>query len=435
MRMFRLALLAFLAAGPASAQTLTTCDQLAGYPMTPRGPRLPGIAQVNHPDRAIAACEEARRTDSDPFLAFLLARALEAADPDDPRLPDLIAEGAAASAPFAASRMGILYDTGRGGLAQDTARARALAAESCDARPDPRALPGCNNLAAMMTGPDELADAAALYDRTCSEGFGLACSNLADRIAADTAPGYPPSRVLALYERGCDLSDSWGCVMAGYTMTVAETPDNDGAARRFLRACDLGDGEGCYRLGLLTRDRTDTEPDWDWAQESFLRGCDDGHQEACYNRALGLSYGYDSAGGGTDAGDHAAAVALFTRLCDERHADACMDLGYLYAEGQAVAQDSARGVELSARACALGSALGCNNLGVHLATAEGIAQNMDLAARYYEQGCAGESGLACYNLGDMIAGGDLGTPDMPRAQALFRKACDLGEPDGCGRLP
>lgn len=420
-----------LLAGPALGQALSACDQLAGYTMVPRAPGLPGTAEITRPDRAIAACEDARRHEADPFLAFLLARAIEAADPDDPRLPDLIADGARASAPFAASRLGLLYAQGHGGLPLDPARARALAAESCAADPDPRAQAGCNNLAAAMVEPTEQAEAARLLERTCDAGFGLACTNLADRIEGGTAPGARPQDPLALRLRACDLRDAYACVLVGYARATAEPPDTPAAVDLYARACDLGEPQGCHALGQMLRGGPDTGGDWQRSQDSLGQACEGGIDAACYEHAVGLAYGQEGAGTDVADADLARALDTFGRLCAAGLAEACMDLGFLAAEGRGGAADPARGAELSARACGLGSALGCNNLGVHFALTGAPA----LAARYYERGCAQGAGLACANLADMRANGELGPPDSEGAADLYRKACDRGDAGSCDRNP
>lgn len=438
MRMFRLALLALalLAPVPALAQTPGDCDRLAGYPMNARQPGFPSAARILDAEAAVAACEAARASDPDPFLAFLLARAIEEQDAQDPRLQGLVAEGAAASAPFAASRLGLLYTNGHGGLTQDPARGRALFAESCAALPDRHALAGCNNLAAAMTAPEELAEAAALLQRACEAGFGIACSNLAQRIEQGTAPGAETLDPLALRQRGCEGNDPQACLHAGYAMTIAEPPQNDAAIRHFTRACDLGEPDGCYRLGVVLLARGDAPRDWNGAQQAFGRGCasGDGDTDPCYEYALGLAYGDDAGGTAPEAGAQAEALALFDRLCARGHADSCTDTGYLYGQGLGADVDATRSAAFSARGCTLGSGMGCNNLAVHLATGEGVARSAGAAARYYERSCTMGTGLACLNLAEMLEAGELGDPQPNRARALYRKACDLGEAEACARL-
>ncbi len=438
MRMFRLALLALalLAPAPALAQTPGDCDRLAGYPMNARQPGFPAAARILDAEAAVAACEAARASDPDPFLAFLLARALEAQDAQDPRLQDLIAEGAAASAPFAASRLGLLHTNGHGGLAQDPARGRALFAESCAALPDRHALAGCNNLAAAMTAPEERAEADALFQRACEAGFGVACSNLAQRIEAGTAPGAEALDPLALRQRGCEGNDPQACLHAGYAMTIAEPPQNDAAIRHFTRACDLGEPDGCYRLGVVLLERGDAPRDWQGALQAFDRGCagGNGDTDPCYEYALGLAYGDDAGGIVPEASGQTEALALFDQLCTRGHAPSCTDTGYLYGQGLGTAVDAARGAALSARACTLGSGMGCNNLAVHLATGDGVARSAARAARYYERSCTMGTGLACLNLADMLTSGELGELQPNRARALYRKACDLGEAEACTHL-
>ena len=430
-------ILAGLCAAPALGQTVTACDQLTGYAHTPRLPGLPGTDAIDDAAAAIAACEaELRRPDADPFFTLLLARAYEAADPQDPRLPDLIALGSVASAPFAASRLGLLYRDGHGGLAADPARSRALNAQSCAAFPDPGALAGCNNLAAALQEPAGRSLAAALFQRNCDAGFGLSCENLAQRLADEAPPADDPARQIALRDRACDLGSVASCSLVGYALEYGlDVPvDRAGAADRYRRGCEGGDAYGCYALGSLLTTATDASRDWARGQQLLAQGCAGGNDDACYDHALGLMYGDAQTGHATQPGEQAQAAATFERLCAALNGPACADLGYLMQEGIYYPQDSAQAVAMNELGCDLGAGMGCNNLGVHYGRGDGVAADPSRAAAYYTQACEQGIGLGCFNLGEMLAGAELGAPDPEAARLRFFQACRLGYTDACARV-
>ncbi len=424
-----------LCAAPVWAQSSETdCDRLAGYVHTPRQPGFAGAPFIADPVAAIAACEAATRAaGADPFLAFLLARAYQAADPQDPRLVNLIAQGAAASASFAASRLGILHAEGMGGLVADAARAQELAREGCAAFPDPRALAGCNNLAADLDGPEAL----DLFARNCDAGFGLSCSNLADRMRDMPPPADDPVRQVALNDRACALGDPFGCAAAGYARETGNgiATDLPGAFALYARACDEGEGYGCLAQGLMLAEGTGVAAaDWAQAQQVLARGCTLGSDDACHERALGLMYGEDHVGVDGTPEDQAEAAAEFERLCAANHGLACADMGYLTRQGAFFAQDTHRALGFHLRSCALGAGAGCNNLGVHYARGEGVGADLQNAARYYAQGCDLGSVLGCLNLADLLESGDLGRADPAGAQLRLTQACAMGLHEACDRV-
>lgn len=426
-----LALCLSLSAVPALAQdSATDCDRVAGYDHTPRLIGLPGVAQIADPAAAVAACAAAAfAPGADPFLNLLLARALEAADPQDLRLPGLVRAGGAAAAPFATSRMARLHVSGAGGLAADPAMARTLEAEACAAFPDRFALAGCNNLAAFLIddrdNPAQRGEGFALLDRTCKAGLIVACINQAEHATYGTAGAVDLARAFGYWSLACELGHALACSHAGYAQEYGEGVGADPAAANgfYRRSCDLGSGYGCYGLAENLSQGIGGARDWAGAQALMDQACGMGEDNACYDLSVGLYYGMDMAGPVTPEGQ-ARAIAYFTQSCADGGGRSCTELGYIHQNGVGVPQDQARALEFHIRACELGDLTGCNNLGAHYALGQGVAADMDRGIAYYRQACDGGLGLGCFNLGEVLT-------DPQAAGAAFARACDLGHTDGC----
>ena len=169
----------FALATPALSQE-TPCDRLAGYPALPRIEGSAGAYRIADPAAAVAACEDARQqAPGDAFLAVLLARALLAADPQDPRAATLLTDAGQALPALAAGIMGSLYENGLAGLPASDRSARDQYRAGCDAWPDRMAAPGCTGFAAMRIegrgGPGEPQAGFSLLDQQCRSGWPDAC--------------------------------------------------------------------------------------------------------------------------------------------------------------------------------------------------------------------------------------------------------------------
>lgn len=56
-----------------------------------------------------------------------------------------------------------------------------------------------------------------------------------------------------LFEKGCNLGNSWSCYMAGINFedkTLQNLTDLEKANKYFKKSCDLNVSEGCYRLAV-----------------------------------------------------------------------------------------------------------------------------------------------------------------------------------------
>lgn len=94
--------------------------------------------------------------------------------------------------------------------------------------------------------------------------------------------------------------------------------------------------------------------------------------------------------------------------------------------------DRARAGELLEAACVKGEAARCAQLADALM--DGLVVDVDWvrAATLREQLCTQNHARACYSLAGQVVGGDGVAESAKRANELYLKACELGEPDACG---
>jgi TPR repeat protein len=153
----------------------------------------------------------------------------------------------------------------------------------------------------------------------------------------------------------------------------------------------------------------------------------------CGERSLGegRAAGSGSAGSGSAS---TVVTSELTRQCDAGVAEACRNLGVLYAEGAAVPVDTARARALFGKACDAGNGAGCNNLGLLHAQGEGGPASPTEARAAYQRACDAGSMLGCRNLGILLGGGRGVDADLSGARAALTKACDGKMPLACTTL-
>lgn len=429
----RLALCLSLLALPVAAQdTATDCDRLAGYDHTPRREGLPGVYRIADPAAAIAACEAALAAPgADPFLNFLLARALLVADPQDPRAVTLAEAGRPASATFADSRLGLWHENRLAGLTADSVRGLELATAACAAWPDRMARAGCNNMArAQIVGDDAAARRSGFVwmDRLCDDGLGVACLNMGNYLHDGEVADVDLPRALGYFDRGCALGDGDACGWAGYVREHGEGTEVDLAAAYtlYVRSCDLGDPWGCYAQGDNLSKGLGVTRDWAAGMALLARACAMGEDEGCYEHAVGAMDGLDQTGPASPEA-LAAALAYFDASCAAGSARSCTEMGFAHQNGRGVAQDTDAAFRFHERACEGGDALGCNNLGVHHGLGLGVPVTMDLAIAYYRRACDAGVGIGCANLAEVTE-----ASDPEGAAAAQVRACTLGYTAACG---
>jgi tetratricopeptide (TPR) repeat protein len=108
-------------------------------------------------------------------------------------------------------------------------------------------------------------------------------------------------------------------------------------------------------------------------------------QEGLYQQAKTLS----------DQGQYEKAAPIFEQACKAGYAQACSDLGVLYAHAHGVAKDFAQAATLYAKACDGGIGAACKRLGDAYALGAGVAVDNEKARQAYKTGCSLGNKPAC----------------------------------------
>lgn len=278
------------------------------------------------------------------------------------------------------------------GSAEDAARADALLDKTCAAGGEEACY--SRGRALIESGaPGDASRGAAILDAACQRAVAGACSAMARQFEAAAAPdevaanryrhfacyagsaddceamgerawrgiGQAEDRALSVryYQEACDLreygcelpglltalpaaqqacanGDDRACAGAGLAFAEAGSPERDlaKAAPLLERGCLAGVGKVCETAAsvlVLTK-----QAQWDAPQIAALqeRGCAANDPEACHSLARILELSPDPA-------PQARAAALYTRLCDERFKQSCLDEARLAERGVATALRSA----------------------------------------------------------------------------------------------
>jgi TPR repeat protein len=257
-------------------------------------------------------------------------------------------------------------------------------------------------------------------------------ASLADKACTMSAPDCAPKGVAIeygwlqgsatptdVYEKACAAGDSEACVFGDvYAARHGSASKAAGAstAATLLRSrCATHDVEACAVLGVAVESSAKSE-----AEASFKTACDAGDSLGCVN--LGKVK--------VDGGDEAGARDLFKKACDAGEPAACNDLGALETGQPLVDRLGPRGAHAYKLFCGGALSAGCSGWG-DPKTPTGKVDLGD-AVTQFEKAC--DMGLltACVNQGALVLVGQGGPRDRTRAESLFQRACDGGDPGGCG---
>src|SRR5712691_5334765 len=187
--------------------------------------------------------------------------------------------------------------------------------------------------------------------------------------------------------------------------------------------CGRGKAADCYALGDLYREGVGMETDHARALALMQKSCDDKYAPACNEAGVYFLWG------GVVPKDVNKASDLFKRACDAGVAQGCANLGSRYFEGQGMPQDKARAIALFTSSCKDGSPAGCLYLGRAYAEGDGVAKDVSKATDYFEQACKAKQGEACSRLSELMQ-----QSDPPRAKQLLEDACSFGWAPACHKI-
>jgi TPR repeat protein len=225
-------------------------------------------------------------------------------------------------------------------------------------------------------------------------------------------------RGLELLQRACDGGLSAGCYNLGQHFAKGGPADIDRAIAFYRKACDAQNWPACTNLAmvLLVNNRDERSE----AQGLQQRSCEHGDWNACSSF---LELASDE--------KHAPVLARLLSAC-EKDAEACAILGTYHtgvlftpARPELTARDAKRGMDFLTRACNANNADGCFGLGAAYLYGV-ISVDLPRAAALFQRACdSKKQPAACHMLGVMYSTGHgVAAVDHARAATLIHQACD-----------
>jgi TPR repeat protein len=232
-------------------------------------------------------------------------------------------------------------------------------------------------------------------------------------------------------------ADKWIKLGLSYKTGDGVAKSDQRAVQFFKQACDAHSSDGCgYYAGMLILGRgTRAEPPRALA---LLRdACGKGSQVACAR--LGAVYRQGLAG---EAVDGAKAETLLKKACGAKELFGCVELATLYGEGATgVEADGWLAAIYLQRACEGGMQEACTALGVLLTIGspddQGPHADRERARALLAKACEGRVAEACNQLGQCYMGGLFepldawGEPNIPKAEPVLSRGCELGSAEAC----
>jgi TPR repeat protein len=262
-------------------------------------------------------------------------------------------------------------------------------------------------------------DEAAELLLTCEGGNVEACYNDGVSYTDTTRPQYNNAR----------KAFSTACMKDLHPKLRTENPER-AAAQTLARA------KSCYALGKLVADAKGGPKDPARAAELFEIACrpdinnpSGGPQvpDACVDLAYAL---YDGEGIREDA---ERAVELLGTSCNGTPPDlrACTLLGKAHAEGKGVKKaDEAVALGLFTKTCEAKHADACVE-GGNLVLAGKKAKELPDAAAFFEKGCDIDARKGCFELAQLHAEGKFPGASDQRASGYYQKTCNIDPTRGC----
>lgn len=383
--------------------------------------------------------------------------------PSDLRRAELLlSQGCAGGIADACSTLAERLMSGQG-IPADAVRAADLFRRACEKQD----AAGCSGLArALRTGqglPRDELRAATLFKHGCEQGRAADCYELALMYQGGVGVSQDRGRGADLLERACRGGERAACsrrksleepLDAGKPARPEpggshERPEKRRPAERspetsanILQACKLGDVAACLFLkgpppSISKELPGNREPQGQQPEDPLRAACSRGEAAACAELARrGASappsspqLEVESCGDAKTClkrarearslhpPDMPRAVRWLTQSCEQRSAEACHELGVLFANGDGLLRSPKRAADLYNTACELGLDRACSAL-MPLLKEECQAGRLD---RCIEAGQRYQSGR--------------GVPrERGAAEELFRRACSGGDATGCRLL-
>lgn len=270
---------------------------------------------------------------------------------------------------------------------------------------------------------------AMLWLWLCASGCAGALVTEADKLYS--AGKYAESA--RLYEEACQDWHVEGCRDLATVLRhkAGKQLKPDGKKLRWAanRACLKGDAVGCRHLAYTYEHGFGGEANLDNALILYRRVCDASVWDGCEDGAAILINRKTSE-------SVALAARMYARACDGGQITACAELGYqLYRlGGDKIEADPKRVLALLNRSCQGDQTFGCSYLALTLLQGnEGYPQDRPRGLSLLKRGCFEQrSGYDCWRLATQndVSGKPL---ESREREALFERACMLGERRSCGK--
>lgn len=161
----------------------------------------------------------------------------------------------------------------------------------------------------------------------------------------------------------------------------------------YKEACDeFESADGCYKLALMYKNGIEIKQDYDTANTYLEKACENKHATAC------VESGYLYFTGKTEQ-HYAKAMLLYDKGCQLGSAVGCHNYGLEYLNGKPVVEkDYKIAKDYMERSCQMDNKYGCSELGYLYEKGYSVEQNYNLAKKYYTMGCKSNDSYACSSL-------------------------------------
>ncbi len=288
----------------------------------------------------------------------------------------------------------------------------------------------------LQTKGDEqnVKTALGLYKMTC-KGKGewaMKGCTLAGHLYRTGKPGVPKdeAKALELYEKACRLDDkdahqvAAACFRAGnaYGLERLGAKSDPEKAKRYLDvACKKGEKLGCKFAKMLGRSTGKS------SLAQVTARCEKGKAKDCTE----LGYRYYKGNRGVKK-DGAKALKYLKKACDLKDGGACSMVGLFYEKGKVgVSKDKAKSRTYYRKGCDLGYQNGCISLAKGMLMESKDKKKRAEAVKLLTTGCDKKKKRACMWLGVAYTRGFGVKKNRKKAKTLFKKACALGDRQGC----
>ncbi len=236
----------------------------------------------------------------------------------------------------------------------------------------------------------DFAQAMTWYRKAADQGY--AAAQFVIGVLYDFGQGVKQDYVQAMtwYRKAADQGDAEAQYNVGWLYHFGQGVKQDyaQAITWYRKAADQGDAEAQYNVGWLYHFGQGVKQDYAQAMTWYRKAADQGYAEAQYN--IGWLYNF---GHGVNQ-DYAQAMTWYGKAADQGYARAQLNIGVLYENGQGVKQDYAQAMTWFRKAADQGDATAQRYIGDFYAHGDGVPTDEAQARVWYTKAAAGGDEIA-----------------------------------------